>query len=70
MNSFSFFVLSIFIYNSLYFLVYKLINKEWPKTSKDYHIIHLQNELNALKKQNEELIKENQQISQAIIKRI
>lgn len=70
MNNFSFFILSVFVYKFFYFSIFKLLNKEWPKTSKDYHIIHLEKQIEILQTQNEELTQENKQISQAIIKRI
>ena len=69
-NLFALFVLSIGIYHVLYFLIYRIINKTFPKSYKDLQIEALQNEVQQLKEQNSNLSDENQKISEIIIRKL
>lgn len=66
----SFFVTSIFIYQLGYYLLFKIVNKEFPKTYKDLRIQALNAKVEMLEKQNHKLSEENTKISESIIRRL
>ena len=70
LTSFGIFSSSVLIYYFFYFLVWKVIYKEFPKSKKDLEIISLKQQLKDSKEINLELKKENQEITNLIIRRI
>ena len=68
--NFGIFSLSILIYHFFYYLIWKIIYKEFPKSKKDLEIISLKEQLSSLKETNQELKEENQEITNLIIRRI
>ena len=69
-NFLSFFVTSIFVYQLGFYLLFRIVNKEFPKTYKDLKIQALEAKVLMLEKQNHNLSEENTKISESIIRRL
>lgn len=69
-NCVSGFVCSVFLYHCIYYVIYWILNKDFPKTTKDLQIESLLQRIKILEKENQSLSEENQKISETIIRRL
>lgn len=61
---------SVAIYYFAYYLFWKIVYKEFPKDRKDLEIKSLKTQVESLRTTNTELKKENQEITNLIIRRL